>query len=50
MNVLLIEDDLDTAELVTRGLREQGYAVQHQSHSPSGVLAAASGDLCYRQL
>ncbi|AQA17769.1 DNA-binding response regulator [Halioglobus japonicus] len=44
MNILLIEDDLDTAEFVTRGLREQGYAVQHESDSPSGVLASASGD------
>lgn len=44
MNILLVEDDLDTAEFVTRGLREQGYAVQHESDSHSGVLASASGD------
>ncbi|MEM1112981.1 MAG: response regulator transcription factor [Pseudomonadota bacterium] len=44
MNILLIEDDLDTAEFITRGLAEQGYAVQHEGDSPSGLLAAASGD------
>lgn len=43
MRVLLIEDDLTIAEFVTRGLREAGFAVDHEVDGESGLAAALAG-------
>ncbi|MEM1188303.1 MAG: response regulator transcription factor [Pseudomonadota bacterium] len=40
MNILLVEDDEETAAFVTRGLRESGDAVTHCSDGRAGMLAA----------
>ena len=40
MRVLLVEDDPTIAEFVGRGLREAGFAVDHESDGVSGLRAA----------
>ncbi|MEM6300637.1 MAG: response regulator transcription factor [Pseudomonadota bacterium] len=40
MNILLVEDDLETAEFICRGLRETGDAVKHVTDGREGLLAA----------
>jgi two-component system, OmpR family, response regulator len=45
MRALLIEDDRTIAEFVIRGLREAGFAVDHQSDGDLG-LEAALGQPC----
>ncbi|MEO0436373.1 MAG: response regulator transcription factor [Pseudomonadota bacterium] len=40
MNILLVEDDLETAEFICRGLRETGDAVKHVADGREGLLAA----------
>lgn len=40
MRALLIEDDPTIAEFVLRGLREAGFAVDHQADGESGLAAA----------
>ena len=44
MNVLLIEDDADTAEFVGRGLRELGYTVAYCDNARDGILQASTAD------
>ena len=44
MNILLVEDDAETATFITRGLRESGAAVTHVSDAPQGIVAATQHD------
>ncbi len=41
MRVLVVEDDVRLADLIVRGLREQGYAVDHAADGEQGVYQAA---------
>ena len=41
MRALLVEDDPAIAEFVVRGLREAGYAVDHEADGEAGLEAAA---------
>ena len=41
MKALLVEDDASIAEFVVRGLREAGFAVDHQADGEAGLAAAA---------
>jgi two-component system OmpR family response regulator len=41
VRALLVEDDATIAEFVERGLREAGFAVDHQSDGEAGLTAAA---------
>lgn len=43
MRVLLVEDDQAIADFVSRGLREAGYAVQHEADGEAGLRAALEG-------
>ena len=40
MRVLVVEDDATIAEFVARGLREAGFAVDHEADGESGLQAA----------
>jgi two-component system, OmpR family, response regulator len=40
MRVLLVEDDATIAEFVARGMREAGFAVDHESDGEAGLRAA----------
>ena len=40
MRVLLVEDDATIAEFVARGLREAGFAVDHEPDGEAGLAAA----------
>jgi len=40
MRILVIEDDLEAAELVCRGLEEQGYRPEHVADGQAGLLRA----------
>ena len=40
MNILLVEDDQETAEFICRGLQESGDAVTHLANGRAGLLAA----------
>jgi len=40
MRVLVVEDDPRLAALVTRGLREEAYAVDHCADGPSAIIQA----------
>ncbi len=42
MNVLLIEDDQDTAEFIARGMHQQGDALKHVLNAKDGILAAST--------
>ena len=44
MNVLLIEDDIDTAEFIARGITEQGDALTHNESAKKGILTASTGE------
>ena len=44
MNVLLIEDDIDTAEFIARGITEQGDALTHHESAKKGILTASTGE------
>jgi two-component system OmpR family response regulator len=41
VRALLVEDDATIAEFVTRGLREAGFAVDHESDGEIGLAAAS---------
>jgi two-component system OmpR family response regulator len=41
--VLLVEDDQSTADYVTKGLRQNGYVVDHVSDGRSGLFQALEG-------
>jgi two-component system OmpR family response regulator len=42
MRLLLIEDDLQAAEYLVKGLRENGYAVEHSADGRDGLAKATS--------
>ena len=42
MNILLIEDDLELAQSLSGGFREQGYAVDHVADGVTGLQLACS--------
>jgi two-component system OmpR family response regulator len=42
MHLLLIEDDLQAAEYLVKGLRENGYAVDHSADGRDGLAKATS--------
>ena len=43
MRLLLIEDDLQAAEYLVKGLRESGYSVEHSPDGRDGLQKAARG-------
>ena len=43
MRLLLIEDDLQAAEYLAKGLRENGYAVEHSPDARDGLAKATAG-------
>jgi two-component system, OmpR family, response regulator len=43
MRLLLIEDDLQAAEYLVKGLRENGYEVEHSPDGPDGLEKARRG-------
>jgi two-component system, OmpR family, response regulator len=42
MKVLLIEDDVESAKYLMKGLREQNYVVDHSANGKDGLFLAAS--------
>lgn len=44
MNILLIEDDKETASYVVSGFREEGHSIRHASDGSEGFLAALDDD------
>lgn len=42
MRILLIEDDQEAAQYVTKGLTESGYVVDHADDGPRGLMMATS--------
>lgn len=44
MRILLVEDDAKLAEVVARGLREQGFSVEHAADGPAGLEAILHGE------
>jgi two-component system OmpR family response regulator len=42
MRILVLEDDLRTADYIAAGLREQGHTVDHLSDGRTGLVRAAS--------
>jgi two-component system OmpR family response regulator len=43
MNILIIEDDADTAAYMRKGLSEAGYTVDHAGNGRDGLFHATSG-------
>jgi two-component system, OmpR family, response regulator len=43
VHVLLIEDDLEAARFLVKGLRESGYAVDHAADGRDGLARATAG-------
>jgi two-component system, OmpR family, response regulator len=43
VHVLLIEDDLEAARLLVKGLRESGYTVEHAADGREGLARASGG-------
>lgn len=43
MNILLVEDDAETAAYIVRGLRERGYVVDVATNGRDALLCAAGG-------
>ncbi len=44
MHILIIEDDLEMAAYLTKGLKEHGYTVDHAPEGREGLFLAATGD------
>ena len=44
MKLLMIEDDTETADYVTRGLTQHGHLVDHAPDGRGGLLMAGAGD------
>lgn len=42
MRILLVEDDFKTASFIIKGLRQQGFAVDHASDGEDGLLFAST--------
>jgi two-component system, OmpR family, response regulator len=43
VHILLIEDDLEAARLLLKGLRESGYSVDHAAEGREGLTRASEG-------
>ena len=43
MKVLLVEDDLDTARFIIKGLKQEGFVVDHAIDGESALLMVANG-------
>ena len=43
MHVLLIEDDVEAARILVKGLRESGYSVDHAADGREGLARASAG-------
>ncbi len=43
MRILLIEDDMEAASYMIKGLRESGHVVEHAADGKDGLFMAASG-------
>ena len=43
MHILLIEDDIEAAKFLVKGLRESGYSVDHASDGREGLFRATEG-------
>lgn len=43
MHILLIEDDIEAADFLVRGLRESGYGVEHAAEGRAGLGRATEG-------
>ncbi len=43
MRILLVEDDLDTARFIIKGLKQEGFIVDHVIDGESALLMAANG-------
>jgi two-component system OmpR family response regulator len=43
VHVLLIEDDIEAARLLVKGLRESGYTIDHAADGREGLLRATEG-------
>lgn len=43
MNILLIEDDIEAARFLSKGLRESGYVVEHCADGREGLFRATEG-------
>jgi len=44
MRILLIEDDLNIASFITKGLKQEGYSIVHESYGISGYDLASEGN------
>src|SRR4051812_900695 len=44
IRILVIEDEPQIADFVVRGLREEGYSVEHQADGVAGWQAVRSGN------
>ena len=44
LNILLVEDDLDTAEFISKGLQQHGEIVQHCDNAEQAMLLASSSE------
>jgi two-component system, OmpR family, response regulator len=44
MRILLIEDDLNIASFITKGLKQEGYSIVHESDGISGYDLASEGN------
>lgn len=42
MHILVIEDDVDAAEYLTKGLKESGHQVEHAADGKAGLIKAAA--------
>jgi two-component system OmpR family response regulator len=42
--VLVVEDDADTADYILKGLREEGFTVEHAADGRDGLYMASSSD------
>ena len=42
MRILVIEDDAQAAQYLTKGLRESGFVVDHAPDGPQGLFLATS--------
>lgn len=42
MKLLLVEDDIESAKYLIKGLREQGYVIDHCANGKEGLFMAAS--------
>ena len=42
MRILLVEDDLETARFITKGLKQEGFAVDHAADGETGLHLALS--------